>query len=197
MTTYGMTETASNVVTTPFAERYLAADSLGVPNAGVEIDIREGEVFVKGDMLASGYWGGAIFDKRASFPTGDLGEWAEDGRLRILARRTDLILSGGENVFPVEVEEALETIPGIRAARVVGLPDPVWGAIVTALVVTSVDAPSNAEIVAALKTRLAAYKCPRRIARVGGLPLTEAGKPDRRPSVLEGLALEVLHYKTP
>ena len=196
MSTYGMTETASNVVTTPFAERFLVADSLGLPNAGVEIAVREGEVWVKGGMLATGYWGGALFEKNDWYPTGDLGEWGPDGRLRILARRTDLILSGGENVYPAEVEAALESIPGIRAARVVGLPDPIWGAIVTALVVTAIDGPSDAEIVAAVKTRLAAYKCPRRLARVGGLPLTEAGKPDRRPSVLEGLTLEVLHYKT-
>ena len=195
MTTYGMTETASNVVTTPFAERFLPADSLGLPNAGVEIDIRKGEVWVKGEMLATGYWGGQRFDPNAWYPTGDLGEWAEDGRLRVLARRTDLILSGGENVYPVEVENALETISGIRAARVVGLPDPVWGAIVTALIVTADEGPSNLEIVSALKEKLAPYKCPRRLARVGALPVTAAGKPERRPFVLEGLDLEVLHYK--
>ncbi len=195
MTTYGMTETASNVVTTPFAERFLPADSLGLPNSGVEVDIRKGEIWVKGEMLATGYWGGQRFDKNAWYPTGDLGEWAEDGRLRVLARRTDLILSGGENVYPVEIENALETISGIRAARVVGLPDPVWGAIVTALIVTIGDGPSNREIVAALKDKLAPYKCPRRLARVGALPVTAAGKPERRPFVLEGLELEVLHYK--
>lgn len=194
MTTYGMTETASNVVTTPFAERWEDNDSLGLPNRGVELEIREGEVWVRGEMLAAGYWGGKRWPKGAWFPTGDLGQWDADGRLRILSRRTDLIVSGGENVYPAEVEGALEAIPGVRHAMVLGLEDPVWGSVVTALIEVTDAAPDNRQIAMMLKERLAPYKCPRRMARVAHLPVTPAGKPDRRSAVLEGLSLDVLHY---
>jgi acyl-CoA synthetase (AMP-forming)/AMP-acid ligase II len=195
MTTYGMTETASNVVTTPYEERFEGAVGSGKCNADTAIKIIDGSIWVKGPMTMSGYWGHSSHPVDAWFETGDIGRFDENGYLHVEARRSDLIVSGGNNVYPVEVENALEEIEGIEHALVVGLPDDTWGAIVTALLVASDDTPVDKyTLIAALRTRLSGYKCPRRIAWVKELPLRPGGKPDRRPEVLNGMDLITLHY---
>lgn len=194
--TYGMTETSSNVVTTPYAERYKPTRGCGMPNKNVEIRSEEGQILIKGPMVMAGYWGRDPIEKDSWFKSGDLGYIGKDGTVFIQARRTDVILSGGENVYPVEVEEALERLPGIYQARVVGLPDETWGAIVTALLIPEKGRGpiSNEEIVEGLKPILARYKSPRRIAWVDSLPQLPNGKPNRRAEILKDISLKEVHY---
>lgn len=196
--TYGMTETASNVVSTPFDERYCVGIGSGKANNGAEIQVVNGHLLVRGPMLMSGYWGREPLKAGEWFDSGDIGEIDEQGYVKVFARRRDMILSGGENVYPAEVEEALEALPGIKEALVLGLPDEKWGAIVTALLVAEdpKHLPTKEEIIRGLRPLLALYKSPRRVAWVDCLPVTTSGKPDRDPKRLSGLNLDVLHYKT-
>ena len=117
---YGMTETASQVV----------AGSPGRPLRGVELRIEEGEVLIRGPMVAR-----SALAPDGWLHTGDLGRLDEQGRLHVEGRRKELIVSGGENVAPLEVEQALLTHPAVADAGVAGLPDPEWGEAVTAFVV--------------------------------------------------------------
>lgn len=196
--TYGMTETASNVVTTPFSERYQRTSGSGKINKGVQIKAENGHLFIRGPMLMYGYWGKKPLLPGAWFDSGDIGEVEPDGSVRVFARRKDVILSGGENVYPAEVEEALETIPEVKEALVLGLPDETWGAIVTALLVPreNQNLPSDAELASRLKPILASYKSPRRIAWMKELPKTKAGKPDRNADHLKKVSFRTLHYKS-
>lgn len=178
--TYGLTETCSQVVATPYAARHAPGDSgAGVALPGVEVRVRDGRIEVRGPMLMAGYLGEAPLPPGAWFDTGDLGEIDARGCLHVLARRTDLIVSGGENVYPAEVERALEACPGIRAAGVFGVADPVWGQVVAAAVVTGDPPPDDVLLAAHVSARLAPHKRPRRLCRVDALPQTAAGKPDR------------------
>ena len=188
-----MTETASNVAVTPFAERFHAVGS-GRPNRDAEIRVVDGRILVRGPMRMSGYWGEKPLDPDDWFDTGDLGRFDEDGNLHVEARRSDLILSGGMNVAPVEVEAALESLPGVRQALVLGMTDPVWGEVVTALLVAEAGPLPDDAVVEGLKPILASHKSPRRIAWVDALPTKPGGKPDRSESVLAGLELRTLHY---
>jgi O-succinylbenzoic acid--CoA ligase len=111
------------------------------------------------------------------FPTGDLGELDEEGQLHVHVRRTDLVVTGGENVYPVEVEHAIEQIPGVRRAAVFGVPDERWGQIVAAAVEWEGAAPCDtSSLVDVLSTSLAPHKRPRKWAIVEQLPLTGSGK---------------------
>ena len=107
-----------------------------------------------------------------------------------------MIITGGEKVVPSEVESALESLPGIREALAVGMPDEKRGQIVTALLVCDTDPhPQSDAIVRGLASRLARWKSPRRIAWVRSLPFTSAGKRSRNPEVLRDLEFDVLHYR--
>lgn len=196
--TYGMTETASNVAATVFEKRFEPTEGCGAVNPGAQVQVRGERIFIRGPMLMSGYWGQAPIDPDEWFESGDLGEISSCGELRVFARRTDLIVSGGENVYPAEVEDVLMRMPGIKAALVAGLPDEKWGAIVCALLVAEDGAKplQPEEIAEFLKPRIASYKAPRRIAWVQSLPLASSGKPDRSPAVLQGRVFEVVHYKS-
>jgi O-succinylbenzoic acid--CoA ligase len=184
LTTYGLTEACSQVVT---GGRALLGAELRVAGD-------EGRLQIRGPMLMSGYLGEPPLAPGAWFDTGDLGEIDANGVLRVHARRTDLIVTGGENVYPAEVEDALATCPGIAAACVFGVADETWGQIVAALVVAGPGVtPARATLRAAVAERLAPHKRPRRIAFVDALPQTGAGKLDRAaaartaPGVLEPL----------
>ena len=150
---YGLTETASQVVVE------------GVPLPGADVRLEDGEIVVRGRMVAGG-----------TLRTGDLGEW-RDGRLHVTGRRSDLIVSGGENVSPEEVEAVLRAHPRVADAGVVGRPDPQWGEAVTAQVVGDVD---PAELAAWCRERLARFKVPKHIEIVRSLPRTPSGKLLRR-----------------
>jgi O-succinylbenzoic acid--CoA ligase len=158
---YGMTETSSQVV----------AGIPGRPLRDVEIAIGDGgEILVRGPMVARG-----ALARDGWLHTGDSGRLDEEGRLHVLGRLKELIVTGGENVAPAEVEEALLSHPAVLDAGVVGLPDPDWGEAVTAFVVLREPA-GEAELIEHLRPRLAAYKLPKRIEQVAGLPRNPAGK---------------------
>ena len=194
MTTYGMTETASNVVTTPYAQRLEFSTGSGAVNADTEVKVLEGTIHVRGPMLMEGYWGREPIDKKAWFRTGDIGYFDDFGHLVVQARRSDLIITGGDNVYPAEVENVLEGIDGVREARVIGLPDEEWGAVVTALLIPEKDPVELDVLMTAMHERLSSYKLPRRLAWVRDLPVLANGKPSRDPQALAGLDLTTLHW---
>ncbi len=109
--------------------------------------------------------------------TGDIGYLDEEGYLFICDRRTDMIISGGVNIYPAEVEAALMNIPGVRDCAVIGIPDPEFGEAVMAFVEPQFATPPGGdEILDALRTRLAGYKLPRRIEFCNALPRDDSGK---------------------
>jgi O-succinylbenzoic acid--CoA ligase len=158
---YGMTETCSQVV----------AGSPGRPLPGVELQIgADGEVLVRGPMVAPAELSGDGW-----LHTGDLGSLDEDGRLNVLGRLKELIVTGGENVAPLEVEQALLAHPAVVDAGVAGLPDPEWGEAVTAFVVLREPAGGE-ELRAWCRERLAAFKVPKAFHEVEQLPRNAGGK---------------------
>jgi len=180
LTTYGLTEACSQVTTQRYGTTPSATEGSGHPLAGVEIQIRDHDrrILLRGKTLMSGYHGRAAIEDGAWFETEDFGHIDEEGRLHVLGRSQDLIVTGGENVYPLEVERALESIAGVEAAGVFAEPDETWGDLVCAALVLRTDANHEA-IQAAIATELAAHKRPRRIVVVPALPHTEAGKLDR------------------
>jgi O-succinylbenzoic acid--CoA ligase len=143
------------------------------------VRVVEGHIEVRGSMRMAGYAGEAPLDPRAWFATGDLGEFDGEGFLHVKARAGDLIITGGENVYPAEVERALEAFPGIAAAAVFGVADDTWGQVVAAALVTGGQSVDERELAAFLGERLSPHKLPRRICVVPALPHTAAGKLDR------------------
>jgi len=179
--TYGLTEACSQVATVAPGEKPVGC---GTPLEGVEVRVWEGEIQVRGGTLFDGYLeNGRIqsaVDDGGWFATGDRGELDDAGRLHVFGRKDDVIVTGGENVAPAEVEAALQACPGVSQALVVGVPDPVWGALVGALLVATAEGPPPAEALEQhLALHLAAFKRPRLRRWVPQLPLTPAGKPDR------------------
>lgn len=176
--TYGMTEASSQIATAPPDEVAADPTSVGRPLPGVEVRIDDtGGLRVRGVTLSPGLLGGEpLTDTDGWLETGDGAEWTADGRLRIVGRRSDRIVSGGVTVDAREVESALRAQPGVREACVVGVPDPVWGERVAALVVGGAD-PDALE--GALRDRLSPAKRPRVIRSAEALPLNRNGKVDR------------------
>jgi O-succinylbenzoic acid--CoA ligase len=147
----------------------------GPPLPGFEVRIDAGEVLVRGPALMRGYVGQEPLRGRF-FRTGDVGELDGRGRLTVHARRTDLIVSGGENVYPAEVESALLAHPDVREAVVLPAPDERWGQVGVAYLVSSA---SDDELRDFLRQRIARYKMPARFVRLPELPRNAAGKVDR------------------
>ena len=178
--TYGLTETASQVVTLAPEDAVRKLGSAGKPLMGSEIDVgADGEIRVKGPSVSPGYVNHPPRD--GWLHTGDLGRLDADGYLYVLDRRDDLIVSGGENVYPAEVEAALLAHPAVSEAGVIGVPDAEWGRRVTGIVVLhpGVTAAQD-EIIAFCRQRLAGYKLPREIEFRSALPRNAAGKLLRR-----------------
>jgi dipeptidyl aminopeptidase/acylaminoacyl peptidase/acyl-CoA synthetase (AMP-forming)/AMP-acid ligase II len=179
--TYGCTETCSQVASTPYEKRYEAASQgAGRPLAGAQLRITDGRIEVRGPMLMAGYLGEPALDGGAWFDTGDLGEIDAQGCLHVHARRADLIVTGGENVYPAEVERVLEGCPGVAAAGVFGVPDDTWGQTVAVALVADTDEPPEQALGDYIVEQLAPYKRPRMFCFVPALPQTSAGKPDRQ-----------------
>jgi O-succinylbenzoic acid--CoA ligase len=169
--TYGMTETASQVVTLPVAEALGKLGSAGRPLPGVELETtEEGEVLVRGPMVSPG---GLADD--GWLHTGDRGRLDDDGYLHLEGRLKDTIVTGGENVAPAEVEEALLSHPAVEDAAVVGRPDPEWGEAVVAFVVLGAEL-ADEDLLAHARARLAGYKVPRAVRRIEAIPRTASGK---------------------
>jgi o-succinylbenzoate---CoA ligase len=158
---YGMTETSSQIV----------AGVPGRPLRGVEVAIADdGEILVRGPMVAPGAPAADGW-----LHTGDRGRLDEEGRLHVDGRLKELIVTGGENVSPIEVEHALLEHPSVADAGVTGRPDPEWGEAVWAFVVLR-DGASATELRAWCRERLAPYKVPKGIEPVDALPRNRAGK---------------------
>ena len=194
--TYGCTETCSQVVATPYGFRFDAARcGAGRPLAGAQVRAVDGHIEVKGPMRMAGYAGEPPLDPQAWFDTGDLGEFDAEGFLHVKARAGDLIITGGEKVYPLEVEQVLESFPGIAAAGVFGVADETWGQVVAAALVAQGEPPDDRALVEFLQERLAAHKLPRRACLVPALPQTSAGKLDRTLLPTQAKSLRPLPIK--
>ena len=182
--TYGCTETCSQVAATPYALRFEAARcGAGRPLPGAQVRVVDGRIEVRGPMRMHGYAGEPPLDPEAWFDTGDVGEFDADGLLHVKGRAGDLIITGGENVHPAEVEQVLESFAGVKSAGAFGIADETWGQLVAAALVVDSDFAGEAALAAYLAERLAPHKRPRRLFLVDALPLTAAGKRDRRALV--------------
>jgi O-succinylbenzoic acid--CoA ligase len=201
--TYGLTEACSQVST----ERPGSEDgaTAGAPLSGLRVRIVDdagrslapgevGEIEVHGPTVMKGYFEDAQATAEAVrdgwLRTRDLGALDQKGRLRILARRTDLIVSGGENVYPAEVEGVFASHPEVLELGVVGVDDPEWGQIPIALWSARTPGCDEEVLRAWGKGRLAGFKVPRRFLCVEALPRTGSGKVDR--ARLRTLAINTL-----
>ena len=141
-----------------------------------------GEVLIKGECLFTGYWRdpdatAAAFTADGWYRTGDIGRLTSDGYLYILDRARDMVISGGENIYPAEVEAVLARHPAVAEVAVIGRPDPVWGEAVHAVIRPADGADATpAEIIAWCRDRLAHFKCPKTAEFTGPLPRTTTGK---------------------
>jgi long-chain acyl-CoA synthetase len=197
---YGLTE-MSGIATTYTAGDRRRPGSVGKALAGTELRIAEpdetgaGEVLFRGPSVVDGYWRDETATAEAIsadgwLATGDIGRLDEDGYLYLVDRKKELVIRGGYNVYPREVEEVLYAHPDVLEAAVVGVPDPRLGEEVAAAVVLRPDATLDAgELQAWAKERLAAYKYPRVIAFVDELPKGPTGKILKRAIDREVLSL--------
>ena len=177
---YGMTETLMNVSNPYVGER--RPGTVGLPLPGVDVRLADGtdEVLLRGPNVLREYWErpdatAEAFPEPGWFASGDVGRFDDDGYLRIVGRRKELIISGGFNVYPREVEDVLRAHPGVGDVAVVGLPDPTWGERVTAFVEGAGDV-SEAALLALAAEQLAPYKRPKAVVFVDALPRNALGK---------------------
>lgn len=177
---YGMTETVMNVSNPHDGERRPGTVGFALP--GVEVRLAEGtdEILLRGPNVFDGYWERPAANAEAFvdgwFASGDVGAFDADGHLRIVGRRKELIISGGYNVYPREVEDVLRSHPAVHDAAVVGVADPQWGEAVVAFVEGDLTGPAVAEVLAHAAERLAPYKRPKRLHVVAALPRNALGK---------------------
>lgn len=175
--TYGMSETTAQVATIDAATDAWHEGLVGRPLPGVDIAIAaDGRIRVRGPQVMAAYLEGGGIDADGWFATGDLGRLDTDGRLTVLGRADDMLVSGGHKVHPLEIESCLAACPGVADIAVTGQPDPVWGDIVVALVVGSAEAP---DILDWSRARLPAAARPRRVLHLDHLPRNAMGKIDR------------------
>ena len=169
VTTYGMTETGSGVVYD------------GIPLEGVEIDIRDGVIHLRCPMLMRGYRDRADgVGPDGWYRTGDIGRFLPDGRLHVEGREGDLIITGGENVWPEQVEQVLSTMSGVEDCCVVGIADAEWGhAVHVFAVLASGRDVSLEQMREHVKSALPAHCAPKALHVVGSIPRTALGKPQR------------------
>jgi fatty-acyl-CoA synthase len=188
---YGLTETSPLLTMNrtrkewsdlPVAERAAKLGAAGPPALGVEIVVdAQGEVLARGNTVMQGYWEQPAETNKAIvdgwFHTGDGGYLSENHYLTIADRKKDVIVSGGENVSSIEVEDAVFSHPDVAEVAVIGIPDEKWGEKVLALVVkTPASQLTEAELIAHVRTKLAAYKCPKVVEFRTELARTATGK---------------------
>ncbi len=188
---YGLTETTPLITMNrgraeyddlSASERATRLNRAGAPVVGCTMSIdANGEILTRGNMVMDGYWdqpdqtAAAIHDD--FFHTGDGGFIDDDNYVTISDRKKDVIITGGENVSSIEVEDAIFQHPEIAEVAVIGIPDEKWGELVTALVVTTPGSALSADdVIAFTKTKLAGYKCPKRIEFREELARTATGK---------------------
>jgi acyl-CoA synthetase (AMP-forming)/AMP-acid ligase II len=140
-----------------------------------------GELLIRGECLFSGYWRdpeatAAAFAEGGWYRTGDVAKLTADGYLYILDRAKDMIISGGENIYPAEVEAVLARHPAVADVAVLGRPDPTWGEAVHAVIIPATETASAEEIIAWCRDQLAHYKCPKSVEFATAFPRTTTGK---------------------
>jgi malonyl-CoA/methylmalonyl-CoA synthetase len=189
---YGMTETGMNTSNPLIGERRLG--TVGFPLSGVELRIADDEgnpvakgetgiIEVRGPNVLKGYWNNpektaSAFRADGFFITGDVAQFDKDGYVVIVGRASDMIISGGYNVYPKEIETVIDGLPGIGESAVVGVPHPDFGEGVVAVIRTLPGKvhPGETEIIATLKSQLAGYKVPKKLVFVEDLPRNAMGK---------------------
>jgi acyl-CoA synthetase (AMP-forming)/AMP-acid ligase II len=188
---YGLTETSplltinrrrSEEDTLPAADRAKRLSRAGMPALGVRLDVSDaGEVLTQSNVVLEGYWqqpdATAEALARGWFHTGDGGYVDDEGYLTISDRKKDIIITGGENVSSIEVEDCLYKHPAVSEVAVIGVPDEKWGETVKAIVVVKTGATVDAEsIISFCKEGLARYKAPTSVDFVDAIPRTATGK---------------------
>ncbi|WEG73655.1 o-succinylbenzoate--CoA ligase [Vagococcus intermedius] len=181
---FGMTETASQVVALNHHDARKKIGSSGLPQLAISLKIADtvepystGEILIKGPNVTPGYLNSPLeLTEDGYFKTGDLGYLDNEGFLFVSGRQKELIISGGENIYPLEVEYQLKQLPMIKEAAVIGEQDTYWGERVVAyLVVTDID-DFNTDALSLLSKKIAAYKCPKTYYLVKELPKNAIGK---------------------
>lgn len=185
---FGMTETCSQVVALSYKDALNKIGSSGMPLDGITLMIRQdekdcqplevGEILLSGEHISLGYLNQlakSSWTKDGYFKTGDLGYLDEDGYLYVVSRLSELIISGGENIYPAEIEHCIEKIPGVIEVAVVGEIDEYWGEVPVAYLVTEIkiDASFLDQV---CQQSLAKYKCPKKYYIIDALPRTASGK---------------------
>jgi acyl-CoA synthetase (AMP-forming)/AMP-acid ligase II len=189
---FGMTETCANTMALAPEDAVRKQGAVGRPLMHAEARIvddedREvpvgtvGELVMRGPSMFTGYWGlpAATAEAWRSgwFHSGDLAKVDEEGFYRLVDRKKDMVITGGENVYPIEVEQVLFRHPAVADVAVIGVPDERWGEAVTAVVVPQQGAEVDpTELIAYARERLAHFKCPRRVEVIAELPRTATGK---------------------
>jgi acyl-CoA synthetase (AMP-forming)/AMP-acid ligase II len=190
--TYGMTEVAGGITTLSPNDYFRKKACVGKPLIGNEIRVvdekdqdvpcgKVGEVVFRGNNLMKGYYKDPEATEEAMrngwMHTGDLGRLDDEGFLYIVDRKKDMIITGGENVYPREVEEVLYIHPHIAEAAVIGVPDTKWGEAIKAVVALNSEIkPTAGEIIKFCRERIAGFKCPKTVDFVEELPKSPAGK---------------------
>ena len=189
---YGLTEVGVNCFSMTVEESIAKPGSIGKPlmftetflidDSGKEVPVGEvGELLLRGPHVSRGYWNNpeataTALDGDGWFHTGDLARKDSDGFHFIAGRKKDMIISGGVNVYPAEIEGELLLHPAVRDAAVVGIPHPTWGEVGVAFVVPGGEPPSPEDLSDFLGEKLAKYKVPREFVFVEALPRTPYGK---------------------
>lgn len=193
---YGLTESGPNTFWLPSEDARRKPDSVGVPLFHVDVKVagpngqecgpdEVGELLIRGPQVTPGYWGRPVETAYALrdgwLHTGDLARRDTEGYYYIVGRLKELIISGGENIYPAEVEAAISAHPLVASVAVIGAPDPHWGEVGRALVVACRDGElTEQSLLAFCRERLARYKVPKSVTFVDALPMTGAGKVDKR-----------------
>ena len=205
LTTYGLTEACSQVTTQSPRDPREVRLGCGRPLTGIELTIvgpdrkpviagEIGSISIRGPQLMDGYLGDAPLEGLA-FDTGDLGMLDDRGELFVVSRRRDLIVTGGENVYPLEVENALASCPGVMSAVVFGVEDERWGQEVCAAIVPGRAFDAD-RVRGLLAEKLAPFKIPKKLATVTAFPLAANGKIDRA-EVVRAFACTLRPWRSP
>ena len=190
---FGMTEFGPGIFALAPEDAIRKAGSIGRPNFFVDAKVLDnegkplaageaGELVLKGPSYCSGYFNNleataASIDEKGYFHTGDMAVYDEEGYFFIVDRKKDMFISGGENVYPAEIEKALYQHPAVLMCAVIGLPDPKWGEVGKACVVLKPNASAGeAELLQFMTDRLAKYKVPKSVSLMDALPISAAGK---------------------
>lgn len=190
---FGMTEFGPGIFALAPEDAIQKAGSIGRPNFFVDAQVvddeghflgpdEEGELVLKGPSYCSGYFNdpeatAAAVDHRGYFHTGDLARFDAEGYFYIVDRKKDMFISGGENVYPAEIEKVLYQHPAVHMCAVIGLPDPKWGEVGKACVVLKPGATaSEEELLNFMTERLARFKVPKSVTFLNALPISAAGK---------------------